>query len=54
MLFDKRVYSPWHDGSLAPLPVGRGVEKLDAILRKVDPDNADRTLAEIEKRHPQS
>lgn len=28
MLFDKRVYSPWHDGSLAPLLVGRGIRSL--------------------------
>jgi nicotinamidase-related amidase len=28
MLFDKRVYSPWYDGSLAPLLIGRGVTTL--------------------------
>lgn len=28
MLFDKRVYSPWYDGSLAPLLIGRGVRTL--------------------------
>ncbi len=28
MLFDKRVLSPWHDGSLAPLLIGRGVRTL--------------------------
>lgn len=32
----------------------RSEEKLDAILRKVDPEGADRILAEIEKRHPQN
>lgn len=28
LLFDKRVYSPWHDGGLAPLLIGRGVTTL--------------------------
>ena len=28
MVFDKRVYSPWHDGTLAPALIGRGVTTL--------------------------
>jgi hypothetical protein len=32
----------------------RSEEKLDAILRKVDPEGADRILADIARRHPQS
>ncbi len=31
----------------------RSEEKLDAILRKVDPEGADRILEEIDCRHPQ-
>jgi len=32
----------------------RSEEKLDAILRRVDPENAERILADIDRRHPQS
>jgi hypothetical protein len=31
----------------------RSEEKLDAILRKVDPEGAEQILADIERRHPQ-
>ncbi len=28
LIFDKRVYSPWHDGNLAPLLMSRGITTL--------------------------